>query len=133
MKIFLSLLTSLLCLSAPQPSPAITYEGTSGIGKGKHIVFLASDHEYRTEETSPALARILAKHHGFKCTVVFGVDKDGNIEAGSSNISGMAALKDADLFVIFARFSDEEPESDAEIGTFMPYKNPSTRLRRNTK
>jgi len=104
MKILLSLLASLLCFTAAQASTAITYEGTSGIGKGKHIVFLASDHEYRTEETSPALARILAKHHGFKCTVVFGVDKEGNIEAGSSNISGMAALKDADLFVIFARF-----------------------------
>ena len=28
--------------------------------KGKKIVFVASDHEYRAEETLPALARILA-------------------------------------------------------------------------
>ena len=40
------------------------YEGTEGPGKGKHIVFLAGDHEYRSEESLPELARILAKHHG---------------------------------------------------------------------
>jgi type 1 glutamine amidotransferase len=83
----------------------ITYEGTvKGIGAGKHIVFIASDHEYRGEESCPALARILAKYHGFKCTVVFGVDADGYIKAGSSNIPGTEVLKDADLMVIFARF-----------------------------
>ena len=52
----------------------LVYKGESGLGKGKHIVFLAGDHEYRSEETLPALARILAKHHGFKCTVLFSVD-----------------------------------------------------------
>ncbi len=38
--------------------------------KGKKLVFVASDHEYRAEETLPALARILAVHHGFDCTVL---------------------------------------------------------------
>ena len=51
-----------------------------------------------------AAARILAKNLGFKCTVVFGVDDDGHIEAGSSKVSGLEALDDADLFFIFARF-----------------------------
>ena len=50
----------------------ITYKGGDGPGKGKHIVFVASDHEYRAEETCPALARILAQHQGFKTTVLFG-------------------------------------------------------------
>ena len=84
----------------------IVYQGEEGPGKGKHIVFVASDHEYRTEESCPALARILAKHHGFKCTVLFGVDEKGYIEAGASNIKGLEALKDADAMVIFARFLD---------------------------
>ena len=74
-----------------QADTSIVYEGDSGPGLGKHIVFLASDHEYRTEQTSPALARILAKRLGFKCTVVFGVDDNGFIEAGSSNVSGLKA------------------------------------------
>ena len=30
-------------------------------GSGKHIVFIANDHEYRSEETNPAIAKILAK------------------------------------------------------------------------
>ena len=85
----------------------ITYDGnpdSTGPGKGKHIVFIASDHEYRAEQTCPALARILAKHHGFKCTVLFGVDKDGFIEAGASNIPGLEILQKADAMVIFTRF-----------------------------
>ena len=61
--------------------------------KGKKIVFVASDHEYRAEETLPALARILAVHHGFDCTVLFGLNSKGEIEAGASNIPGLEALK----------------------------------------
>ena len=38
----------------------LVFQGTEGLGKGKHIVFLAGDHEYRSEESLPALARILA-------------------------------------------------------------------------
>ena len=53
----------------------VVYEGDAGPGKGKHILFIASDHEYRGEETCPAIARILAKRYGFKCTVLFGVSK----------------------------------------------------------
>lgn len=50
----------------------VVYEGDAGPGKGKHILFIASDHEYRGEETCPAIARIMAKRYGFKCTVLFG-------------------------------------------------------------
>ncbi len=84
---------------------SVVYEGDEGPGKGKHIVFIASDHEYRGEESLPALARIMAKHYGFKCTVIFGIDpKDGTLLAGSSHLGGLEVLKDADLMVIFMRF-----------------------------
>lgn len=82
----------------------LVYEGTEGPGKGKHIVFIASDHEYRGEETSPAIARILAKRYGFKCTVLFGLDENGHIKAGSSDVPGIEALKDADMMFLFLRF-----------------------------
>src|SRR5690606_6972892 len=86
--------------SATQAAPLV-YEGESGPGRGKHIVLIANDHNYRSQETIPALARILAKHHGFKCTVLFGVDPDtGVILPGESHISGMEALKTADLLVL---------------------------------
>ena len=108
-------LTLLLCAAALGISSAafaqnphlVVYEGEQGPGRGKHIVFLAGDHEYRSEEALPALARILAKRYGFKCSVFITTDpKTGSIEPGSSHISGLDALKTADLMVIFLRFQD---------------------------
>jgi type 1 glutamine amidotransferase len=108
---------------------SIVYDGASGPGLGKHIVFLASDHEYRAEETCPALARILAKHYGFKCTVIFGVDKDGFIEAGSSKVSGLAALEKADLFFIVARFLNLPDDEMGHIEAYLERGGPVVGLR----
>src|SRR5688572_7813443 len=79
-----------------QNSAAVVYQGKSGAGAGKHVVFLAGDHGYRSEETLPALARILSRHYGFKSTVLFTTNRQtGFIEPGSSNISGLDALRGA--------------------------------------
>ena len=94
----------LLSFGSALTAKPLVYKGSSGVGKGKHIVFIASDHEYRGEETCPAIARILAKRYGFKCTVLFGVDNDGHIKPGSSNIPHMEVLKDADMMFLFLRF-----------------------------
>ncbi|GAA5496298.1 hypothetical protein Rhal01_02481 [Rubritalea halochordaticola] len=107
----------------------ISYEGKSGPGKGKHIVFVASDHEYRAEQTCPALARILAERQGFKTTVLFGVDKNGNIEAGASNIKGLEALKEADLMVIFTRFLDLPDDQMQHIVDYLDRGGPVVGLR----
>ena len=70
-------------------------------------MFLAGDHEYRSEEALPALARIMAKRYGFKCSVFFTTNPaTGFIEPGSSHIAGLEALKSADLLVVFLRFQD---------------------------
>ena len=55
--------------SRPRSPPRRTLTSSSmraskGPGVGKHIVFLAGDHEYRSEESLPELARILAKRYG---------------------------------------------------------------------
>ncbi len=98
---------AILAAACAAPAAPLEYQGAAGPGKDKHIVFIASDHEYKSEEALPALARILAKHHGFKCTVLFGVDaKTGEIKPGTSNIPGTDALKTADLLVIFTRFQN---------------------------
>ena len=128
MKSLRILLTAAFATS-PLYASSIVYEGEAGPGLGKHIVFLASDHEYRAEETCPALARILAKHYGFKCTVVFGVDKDGFIEAGSSRVSGLAALEKADLFFIVARFLNPPDEEMAHIEAYLERGGPVVGLR----
>lgn len=108
LRLLFTLLTNVLSLttSAIAEGP-LAYEGSGGPGKGKHIVFLAGDHEYRSEESLPELARILAKHHGFRCTVLFNIDQtSGEIVAGNSNMPGMEALDTADLVVVFLRFQN---------------------------
>jgi hypothetical protein len=111
-------ITLVLGLAATALANPLVYEGTEGPGKGKHIVFIASDHEYRGEETCPAIARILAKRYGFKCTVLFGLDDKGHIKAGSSNVPGMEALKDADMMFLFLRFLRPD---DATMKHFTDY------------
>ena len=80
--------------------------GGDGPAKGKHVVLVAADEEYRSEEMLPQMAKILAKHHGFKCTVLFAIDrKDGTINPNQNdNIPGLENLKSADLLVLFARW-----------------------------
>ena len=100
---------------------SVVYEGEEGIGSGKHIVFIASDHEYRGEESLPALARIMAKHYGFKCTVIFGLNpEDDTLLSGSSDIGGLKVLEDADLMVIAMRFINMP---DDEMQHFVNYVN----------
>lgn len=88
--------------------PWIVYTGFDGPGKGKHIVLVSGDEEYRSEEAIPQLAKILAKHHGFKCTALFAIDlKDGMINPNQrDNIPGLEALQTADLLVLALRFRD---------------------------
>src|SRR5438477_12528019 len=85
--------------------PWVVYEGKDGPGKGKHIVIVSGDAEYRSEEALPQLGKILAKHHGFKCTVLFAIDpENGTINPDKKdNIPGLEALQTADLMILFTR------------------------------
>jgi type 1 glutamine amidotransferase len=107
-KLLAALLILIACLAARAQNPhVVVYRGEKGPGVGKHIVWLAGDHEYRGEETLPALARILARRYGFTCSVFFTTDPATDfIVPGSSNIAGLEVLKTADLLVVFLRFQD---------------------------
>ena len=96
----------------------VVLPGGDGIGKGKHVVLVSGDQEYRSEETIPQLAKLLNKHHGFKCTVLFTVDKNGHIDPNVPNIPGLEALKSADLLVLFTRMLDL---SDDQMKHFVDY------------
>lgn len=106
----------------PNPSPAATaepwvvYPGGDGPGKGRHIVFIAAEESYRSEESMPAMARILSRH-GFKCTVLFAIDPaDGTINPLiKDNIPGLAALESADLLVAFFRWRELPDEQMKRI------------------
>lgn len=95
----------------------LTYEGGEGPGKGKHIVLIAAEQEYRSEQSMPMMAKILSKHHGFDCTVLFGVNREGMVdptmpiapEKGQEdafkhhNIPGLEMLEKADALIFVTR------------------------------
>src|SRR3974390_1589088 len=97
------MLTALLLMLTA--SAGLEFEGTKGPGKGKHIVLVSGDEEYRSEEALPEVARILATHHGFHCTVLFALDPDGTVNPNrNDNIPGLEALDHADLLILFPRY-----------------------------
>lgn len=101
----------------PESPKWLTYPGGEGPGKGKHIVLLAGDQEYRSEQAMPMLAGVLSKHHGFDCTVLFVINEDGLVdptlpvfpekgketEFKKHNIPGLEYLASADLVIFFHR------------------------------
>jgi type 1 glutamine amidotransferase len=94
--------------SAAADQPWVVYPGGEGPGKGKQIVLVSGDEEYRSEEALTQLGKILAKDHGFRCTVLFAVDpKDGKVNPlVIDNIPGLENLKTADLMIIATRWRD---------------------------
>src|SRR5437868_9110955 len=124
----------ILAASLPAADPWVVYDGFDGPGKGKHIVLVSGDEEYRSEEALPQLGKILAKHHGFKCTVLFAVDpKDGTINPNQKdNIHGLEALSTADLMVLFTRFRDLPDEQMKCIVDYVEYGRPIIGLRTAT-
>ena len=65
------LLAWLLLPQTAGDATSITYPAGKGAGQGRHVVLLAGDEEYRSEEALPMLAKILSQRHGFKTTVLF--------------------------------------------------------------
>ena len=110
----------------------VVYKGEKGPGLGKKIVFVSTDHEYRGEETLPALARMLSKNYGFDCTVIFGLDDNDNILPGSSNLRGLEVLEDADLLFMFTRFSNFIDEEMQHIDNYIARGGPVIGLRTST-
>lgn len=97
----------------------LKYKGTEGLaGSGKHIVLVAAEPEYRSEETMPMLAKILSKRHGFNCSVLFAIDPNTKLinPTVKDNIPGLDLLKTADLLILNIRFR-ELPEDQRKCLT----------------
>ena len=124
------ILLFLTCMTADAQS--LVYEGSEGVGEGKHIVFVANDHEYRSEQTCPAMAKILAKRLGFRCTVLFGIDENGDIKPGDAGVPGMEVLKDADLLFFFTRFMNLPDEQVDLLADYFERGGPAIGLRTST-
>lgn len=112
----------------------VEYHGANGPGQGRHVVLVSGDEEYRSEEALPQLAKILATHHGFKCTVLFAIDpKDGTISPNTNNnIPGLETLATADLMVIATRFRDLPDEQMKHIVDYVESGRPVIGMRTAT-
>jgi hypothetical protein len=78
----------------------LDFPGGKGPGAGKTVVLLAGDEEYRSEESMPMLARLLAERHGFRCVVLFSHDADGTINPNNgASLGKPEALDGADALV----------------------------------
>ncbi len=117
-----------------QAADWVVYEGQKGPGHAKHIVFLSGDEEYRSEESLPMLAKILAVRHGFKCTVLFAINPaDGTIDPLTlTNIPGMQALDSADLCVMSLRFRELPDEQMQHFVDYLNSGKPVIALRTST-
>ena len=102
-------------------------------GKGKRIVLISGDEEYRSEEGLPQLGKILSTHHGFHCTVLFAIDPKTNlINPEASNIPGLEALHSADLMIIATRFRELPDEQMRHIDEYVHSGRPIIGLRTAT-
>ncbi len=135
-RVWTLILTGLVCLLSGRATaePGVVFEGKEGPGNGKHIVFLAGDEEYRSEDSMPQLAKILAMRHGFKCTVLFAINKEtGEIDPQTlDNIPGLEALDTADLMVMFLRFRELPDEQMKHIIDYTNSGKPIVGLRTST-
>jgi hypothetical protein len=108
-------------VKSEHPVPAselwLRYTGHNGPGRGKHVVLIAAEQEYRCEQSMPMLAKVLSRHHGFDCTVLFSVNEKGEVDptlpapfkkeeraTRRHRIPGLEHLAKADCVIWLSRF-----------------------------
>ena len=135
LRLILSLLFLLTFVPLASADDLVVFEGTPGLpGSGKHIVLVAGDEEYRSEEMLTQMGRILAKHHGFRCTVLYASNPEtGEIEPTViDHIPGLDVLEKADLLVMFLRFRDLPNDQMTHIVRYLESGRPLLGIRTST-
>lgn len=129
-----TLLPLAITASAFAADPWLVFEGKDGPGKGKHIVFVSGDEEYRSEEAFPMLGRLLAEKHGFKCTVLLPINpKTGEIDPNEqTNIPGMETLDSADFVILGLRFRELPDDKMKHFVDYVEAGKPLLGLRTST-
>lgn len=105
----------------------------SGKANGKHVVLLAGDEEYRSEEAMPMLAQLLSKQ-GFKCTVLFSMDAENKFvnPSNQKSLSNPVALDSADAIVMSLRFRNWEDVAFEKFNAAFERGVPMVALRTST-
>jgi len=135
MKKFLGLiLAGATSLSAVAQDKWLSFEGKEGPGKGKKIVLISGDEEYRSEESMPMLAKILSHRHGFDTTVLFSWSKDGTyIDPNNSHgITGWENLESADLIVVGTRMRQVDEATSKHMTAYLNAGKPVVGFRTST-
>jgi len=112
----------------------LQFEGKSGPGKGKNVVLISGDDEYRSEESMPMMAKILSERYGFNTTVLFPIEPEtGNIVPSfQNNIPGLEHLEKADLVIMLIRFRDLPIDQMKDIEDYFKSGKPLIALRTST-
>ncbi|MEC7224688.1 MAG: hypothetical protein VXW02_10485 [Verrucomicrobiota bacterium] len=114
-----TLLIYILTISFSNAADTLFLKGKDGPGKGKHIVIITGDEEYRSEESGPMLGKILSQKHGFDCTVVFSWT-DGYIDPNNQKgLRGLKSLEKADLMIIGTRFRQPSNTEAVHITNYL--------------
>ena len=123
-----------LALPVRAADPWLEVRGGDGPGKGKSVVLVSGDEEYRSEEALSQLAKILATRHGFDCTVLYAIDPaTGKIEPNKNdNIPGLEKLGSADLMVIATRFRNLPDEQMRHVDAYLKAGKPVVAMRTAT-
>lgn len=129
-----ALIPLVLATSTFAADPWLVFQGGAGAGRGKHIVLISGDEEYRSEESLPMLGQLLARKHGFKCTVLFPVDpKTGEINPNEqTNIPGIEAIDSADFVILCLRFRELPDEKMKHFVNYVESGKPLLGLRTST-
>jgi hypothetical protein len=128
----------LAALSVPVESHAadrLEFKPPNAGQETKHVVLIAGDEEYRTEESMPMLGKILSQHHAYNCTVLFsfGPDEADYIDPNNQQgLRGLDALDSADLMIIGTRFRRPSAEQAKHITDYLNAGKPVLGIRTAT-
>jgi len=117
----------------------LTFAGGDGPGAGRHVVLVAADQEYRSEQSMPMLAQLLAERHGFHTTVLFGVNGEGLVDPTQKirwqdkevlhDVPGLEHLEGADLLILFTRLITLPADQRAHLHRYLDSGKPLIALR----
>lgn len=133
-RVLLCCVAMLLAVPLRAADPWLEVHGGAGPGKGKRVVLVSGDEEYRSEEALSQLAKILGLRHGFDCTVLYAIDPDsGKIDPNKNdNIPGLEKLASADVMVIATRFRNLPDEQMRHIDAYLKAGKPVVAMRTAT-
>jgi type 1 glutamine amidotransferase len=122
------------CLFGQAGESFLQFVGGQGPGQGKHIVLVAGDDEYRSEESMPMLAKILSSRYGFKTTVIFPIEPStGDVVPNfQNNLPGLEQLETADLLILLIRFRELPDEQAHYLEKYLLAGKPIIGLRTST-